>query len=131
MKRVLPTAVHLALALWIGAVACVAALVAPSAFRHLETGEAGRMLSPVFRGVDYLGVATSIGLLFCLSGWRRKLAAVMGACAAASAFYLAPRVEGRNAYHYAAEGAWTVILIGGLVLLWGAHQARRPVPPAG
>ncbi len=124
MKQLPAIVSHLALALWVGSVACVAALVAPSAFRALDVADAARVLAPVFRSVDYLGIVAATGLvLLGPRGWRRNVAALMGAGAAASVFYLAPRVDGRNAYHYAAEAAWTVILIGGIVLLYGAMRS--------
>ena len=128
--RKLPVVVcHLALALWVGSVACVAALVAPAAFRAVGVADAARVLGPVFSGVDYLGIVTATGLvLLGPRGWRRNLAALMGVCAATSVLYLAPRVDGRNAYHYAAEGAWTVILIGGIVLLYGAMRSSFQAP---
>lgn len=124
MKQLPSIVSHLALALWVGSVACVAALVAPSTFRALGVADAARVLAPVFRSVDYLGVVTATGLVLVgPRGWRRGLATLMGACAAASVFYLGPRVDGRNAYHYAAEAAWTVILIGGIILLYGAMRS--------
>ena len=116
---------HIALALWIGAVACVAALVAPAAFEHLDVAAAGELLAPIFRGVDIFGLATATVLVLSSVGWRRKVAVVMGVCAAASVFYLAGRIDGRNAYHYAAEVAWTVILLGGVALLWATARSAR------
>ena len=129
MKQLPVIVSHVALALWVGAVACVAAFVAPAAFRTLGAADAASFLGPVFKSVDVLGIVTATGLVTIgPRGWRRNLAALMGACAALSLFYLAPRVDGRNAYHYAAEGAWTVILIGGIVLLYGAMRTSSQSP---
>ena len=131
MKELPAVVCHIALALWIGSVACVAALVAPAAFRALDVTDAARVLGPVFSGVDYLGIVTATGLvLLGPRGWRRNVVALMGVGAAVSVFYLAPRVDGRNAYHYAAEGVWGFILIAGVVLLYGASRSSVQESPS-
>ena len=129
MKRGLLVVSHIGLAPWVGGIACVAFLVAPSVFRvHREdTDVAAQILRPVFAGIDYLGVVTAALLVVVYPGrWKRGLAGFMGLCAAASVFFVAPRVDGRNFYHRLDEILWTAILLGGIALLaTGIKSARE------
>ena len=127
--RILATASHVALALWVGAVFGIGIFVAAPAFRELGTETAAGFLGPIFGRIDRFGLVTASGLVLCLTDWRRWVAAAMGVGAGVSVFYLAPRVDGRNAYHIAAEMVWTGILVAGVVMLaYGASRSRTQAP---
>ena len=114
---------HLAVALWTGAVASVAFVVAPQAFAALERAAAGDLMAPIFRAVDFFGVGAAVVYLFAT---RRTLvrpivAGVMGAAAAVNAWGLAPRIAARaehwELFHKISTGLWGGILVGGVVLV--------------
>ena len=132
VDRVLQPLARLAMGAWVGAVGAIAFVVAPRVFRFLDDApRAGDLMAPVFRRIDLFGVAAAA--LFAVaarrSRWRAGLALLLGALAAANAFFLNPRIAARDArmelYHRLSEGAWGVVLLGGLVLaLAGTARAR-------
>jgi hypothetical protein len=122
--RALAAIARVALALWIGAVACVGALVAPALFRRLDAAPAGDLLEPIFRAVDLFGIGAAVVCVAAHRGWRRLVAAAMGALAALNALLLGPRIAARAEpfalYHRASEIAWGLILVSGVVMLAAA-----------
>lgn len=103
MRGVTPSVIELALlALWIGAAAIVAAVVAPALFAVLPTRTlAGAVVGRVLPAVFYSGIA--IGLLAIVLEWRTHrewhwlggesaAAVVVVACIVAQG-YIAPRIE--------------------------------------
>lgn len=131
MQRVLPPLARLALALWIGSVACVSFLVAPRVFRFLDdNARAGELMGWIFQRVDWFGLAAAV--LFVAAHYKRRVragvAALMGAAAAVNVFWVTPKVIARGEdldfYHRLATQLWGGILILGLGLLLA--DARPP-----
>lgn len=122
---------RLLVALWTGAVAAVAFLVAPRAFRFLDDPRrAGEFLAPIFRSIDFFGLGAA---LVAAVAWRRSrlslaTAVVMAWAAAMNRFFLAPRIEARiepfAVYHRMSEICWGLILLGGILLLLRAPGGR-------
>ena len=128
---------RLLLSLWIGAVAGVAFVVAPRVFGFLDDrAQAGELMGPIFQRVDYLGIA--VALVFAVaarkSRWRLVLALGLGALAAINVFALAPEIRARGEHleiaHHISTGLWSVILIGGIVLLVAGPTSRPRVSDA-
>jgi len=128
---------RLLLALWIGAAAGVAFVVAPRVFGFLDDrAQAGELMGPIFQRVDYFGIA--VALVFAVaarkSRWRMVLALGLGALAAINVFLLAPEIRARGEHleiaHQISTVLWSVILIGGIVLLVMGPGARRRAPDA-
>lgn len=115
---------RLLLALWIGAAAGVAFVVAPRVFGFLDDkAQAGELMGPIFQRVDYFGIVAAIVFAVAArkSRWRLILALALGALAAVNVFVLAPEIRARGenleAAHQISTVLWSVILIGGIVLL--------------
>ncbi len=119
---------HLAVALWVGAVATIAFLVAPHVFATFDKkSAAGTFLGPLFTRVDYFGVATAVVYVLVArrSRLRSVVAGVMGAAAAVNAWGIAPRIahmtrEDPNfgLFHTSSMVLWAAILIGGALLVF-------------
>lgn len=114
---------RLLLALWIGAMAGVAFVVAPRVFGFLDDqAQAGELMGPIFRHVDYFGIATAIVFAAAArrSRWRLVLSAALGALAAINVFALAPEIRARKEHleiaHQLSTILWSVMLLGGIVL---------------
>ena len=123
---------RLLLALWIGAVAGVAFVVAPRVFGFLDdNAQAGELMGPIFGRVDLFGVAAAVFFAVAAraSRWRLVLALGLGALAAINVVALAPVIRERGEHldlaHQISTGLWSVILIGGVVLLV-VGPASRP-----
>jgi len=140
--RLLAPLARIALSLWVGAMACVAALVAPRAFRVLpDARRAGDFLAPLFRAIDLLGVAAAaLALLAARAaprapgrGPRAALLGALGTAAAFDALVLGPRVAERDArfalLHGASLALWALMLLGGITLL-ATSSPRSDAPPA-
>ena len=115
---------RLALSLWIGSVASVAFLVTPRVFDFIDDNKyAGDLVAPIFNSVDLFGIGAAV--LFALaarkSRWRVITVVVLGAAAAINVFGLSPRIAARDenfeVYHHIAVGLWSLILLGGVVLV--------------
>lgn len=122
---------RLLVGLWTGAVAAVAFLVAPRAFRFLDDNRrAGDLLVWIFRRVDLFGIAAGAVAVVAWrrSRWRAAIAVAMTWAAACNAFFLGPRIAARAEpfafYHRASEGLWGAILLGGVALLLFDPAAR-------
>jgi hypothetical protein len=128
----LPHVARVLLALWIGAVAGVAFVVAPRVFGFLDdNAQAGELMGPIFQYVDLFGIAVAIVFAVAArkSRWRFVLALALGALAGINVFALAPEIRVRGEHmeiaHQLSTGVWSAILIGGIVLLV-AGPTRRP-----
>jgi len=123
MTRALHRIAHLAVALWVGAVAAVSFVVAPRVFAVLEREAAGDLMMPIFRYVDFFGVGAAALYLFVSSRSRARpiMAGVMGAAAAVNAWALGPRIAARaehwELFHKISTGLWGGILVGGAILV--------------
>ena len=120
MKRFFVRGAHAAFGLWIGAVACVSFVVAPTVFRVLDDNElAGEVMAPIFRSVDLFGVAAAALFAVAAKGrkWRSLLAAVLGAIALVNAALVAPKAGAEDLYHRISVGLWGAILVAGIALL--------------
>ena len=124
MNRVLDPIARLGMALWIGAVAAIAFLVAPRVFGYLDDNEkAGELMRRIFEMTDLFGVCAAAVFTFAARHrkFRAILAAVVGACAAVNRFGVTPRIVARppdmELWHRISEGLWGVILIGGVLLV--------------
>ena len=124
---------RLLLGLWIGAVAGVAFVVAPRVFGFLDDkAQAGELMGPIFQRVDYFGIA--VAAVFAVaarkSRWRLVVALALGALAAVNVFVLAPEIRARGEHldlaHQISTVLWSVILVGGLVLLVMGPGPRAP-----
>jgi len=133
MVALLAPLARVALALWTGAVACLA-LVAPALVRDLGARRAGDILAPLFRTVDLFGLGAAMLALLAFRGWRAWTAGAMGGLAALNVLVLGPRIAARAEpfalLHALSEGAWALILAGGIILLaarpsLGGSEARR------
>jgi hypothetical protein len=131
----LNTVARLLLALWIGAAAGVAFIVAPRVFGFLDDrAQAGELMGPIFLYVDWFGIAAAVVFAAAArqSRWRLVLALGLGALAAVNAFVLAPEIRARGEHldiaHQISTVLWSVILIGGLVLLVMGPAAPRRAP---
>ncbi|MHC4817615.1 MAG: DUF4149 domain-containing protein [Planctomycetota bacterium] len=123
---------RLLLALWIGAVAGVAFVVAPRVFGFLDdSAQAGELMGPIFQRVDLFGIAAAAFFAVAArkSRWRLVLALGLGALAAINVLVLAPEIRARGEHldiaHQISTAFWSVILIGGLVLLVMGPTPRR------
>lgn len=131
MRRFFQSGAHAAFGLWIGAVACVAFVVAPTVFRRLDDNRlAGEVMAPIFHAVDVFGVAAAVLFAVAAKGrkWRVLGAAILGAAALVNVAVVAPRVAAREnleLYHRIAEGLWGVILVVGLWLLLIGPRPRE------
>lgn len=132
MRRLFERGAHAALGLWIGAVACVAFVVAPTVFRTLDDDAlAGKVMAPIFQAVDVFGVAAAALFAVAARGrkWRALGAAALGAAALVNVVIVAPKVTAREnleLYHKVAEVLWGVVLFGGLwLLLLGPRPRER------
>ncbi|MHC4164121.1 MAG: DUF4149 domain-containing protein [Planctomycetota bacterium] len=128
---------RLPLALWIGAVAGVAFVVAPRVFGFLDDhAQAGELMGPIFGRIDLFGIAAA--LVFAVaaraSRWRLLTSLGLGALAAIDVFVLAPEIRARGEHlelaHQLSTGLWSVILIGGVVLLVAGPTLRSRAPDA-
>ena len=70
--------------LWAGALLCIAAIAAPSAFATLSAGDAGRVVARVFMQEAYLSLGAAI-VLFVIERRRARHAAQAGIGSAFSA----------------------------------------------
>ncbi|MGQ0615017.1 MAG: DUF4149 domain-containing protein [Planctomycetaceae bacterium] len=135
--RLLAPLARVALALWMGAIASVAALVAPRAFRLLAASpRAGEFLAPIFQGVDRFGIAAAcLGLLAQVAAprapgrvARAALLGAMGAAAALNAYALAPRIAVRAEpialLHGLSAGLWMLLFCCGITLLAAGASPR-------
>ncbi|MFQ5843592.1 MAG: DUF4149 domain-containing protein [Planctomycetota bacterium] len=133
----LAAAAQLAMALWAGAIACVAFAVAPAVFARLEGVDGvspAQILRPVFAAVDRFGIAAAALYLIALAlrpvrgrRWRAAVAAAMGAGAAVDTFVLAPLVrEGAAGAHGVSVAVWMATLLLAAVL---ALARLRPLEP--
>lgn len=123
---------RLLLALWIGAAAGVAFIVAPRVFGFLDdNAQAGELMGPIFQYVDWFGIAAAAVFAAAArkSRWRLVLALGLGALAAINVFVLAPEIRARGEHldvaHQISTVLWSVILLGGIVLLVMGPTARR------
>jgi len=128
---------RLLLALWIGAVAGVAFVVAPRVFGFLDDkAQAGELMGPIFQRVDLFGIAAAVFFAVAArkSRWRLVFALGLGALAAINVVVLAPEIRARGEHldiaHQLSTVLWSVILIGGLVLLVVGPRARTRAPDA-
>jgi hypothetical protein len=124
---------RLAVALWTGAVAAVAFVVAPRVFSFLENREwAGDLMAPIFRRIDIFGIVAAALFAVAARKSRRRfvLAAALGAAAAVNAFALSPLIRARGEnfefYHRASEALWGAILVGGTILALAGARPRTP-----
>jgi hypothetical protein len=89
------------LGVWVGALLCFGAVVAPALFRTLPPAEAGSVVRQVIPALDRYGLVAGGALLALTFTWppgrgtwlRRGLLAVMIALCAASFFGVTPRME--------------------------------------
>jgi hypothetical protein len=120
MRNPLAASARLAVALWAGAVATVAFVVAPRVFGFLDDhARAGELMRPIFRSVDLFGIGAAVLFAVAARGsrWRLALACLLGAAAAANAFILGPAIAGgKRELHGVSEAVWGAILVGSLVL---------------
>jgi len=123
---------RLLLGLWIGAAAGVVFVVAPRVFGFLDdNAQAGELMGPIFQRVDLFGIAVAIVFAVAArkSRWRLVLAFGLGALAAINVLVLAPEIRARGEHldlaHQISTVFWSVILIGGLVLLGMGPTPRR------
>ena len=129
MRRLFASGAHAAFGLWIGAVACVAFVVAPTVFRELQDPKrAGEVMAPIFRAVDLFGVAAATLFAVAAKGrkWRSLFAAVLGALALVNLALVAPRAGGDRLWHHVSVAVWGVILVVGLALLLLGPRPRAP-----
>lgn len=130
MRRLFASGAHAALGLWIGAVACVAFVVAPTVFRALDDPKrAGEVMAPIFRAVDLFGVAAAALFAAAAKGrkWRTLAAAIAGAAALLNLVIVAPRAGGDPLWHRVSVGLWgTIFAIGLALLLLGPRPRATP-----
>ena len=129
---------HVAVALWVGAVAAVSFIVAPRAFEvFTKSGEAGDFLRPVFAYVDMFGVgaAALYVLLARRSRMRAIVAGILGAAAAINVWGISPRLAFLDSgdanfalFHRTSMALWLTILVGGVALIF---LGPPPVKPRG
>ncbi|MHC4972947.1 MAG: DUF4149 domain-containing protein [Planctomycetota bacterium] len=124
---------RLLLGLWIGAMAGVAFVVAPRVFGFLDDrSQAGELMGPIFQRIDLFGIAVAIVFAVAArkSRWRLVISLALGALAAVNVFVLAPEIRARGenlaAAHQISTVLWSVILIGGIVLLVVGPSRTRP-----
>ncbi len=116
---------HIALAILVGSITCVALVVAPKAVATLDESEqVFAMLGEIINVVDLFSIVAAVLLLVA---WTDRLSRILGGtiglCALLNIFVAAPQVEGVNVWHHISVSLWMLTLLSGLVFL--TRQARR------